>query len=252
MLLRLTIGAVTSEVCLMKNSYGNIFAIAFALISNGTLALDANEEITSSDIGFQYWVYSVTWQPSFCLLKPETAGCAQPPNKFLTYGIWPYNNSTAEKTNRHPAFCNSAPSCEQETECAINEKTLKQITHKPEIIELVTASPEAMFRHEWKKHGTCAGKTETNYFNDIVKLRKVVNYDESMFNSWIGGSVTFEKLRTAFPSNASFRCFVKDGKQYLHEVFYRITPEGEPYQEDAKLQIGIPCLAEETYIPTGS
>ncbi|WP_339491243.1 hypothetical protein [Pseudomonas rhizophila] len=81
----------------MKNSYGNIFAIAFALISNGTLALDANEEITSSDIGFQYWVYSVTWQPSFCLLKPETAGCAQPPNKFLTHGIWPYNNSTAEK-----------------------------------------------------------------------------------------------------------------------------------------------------------
>lgn len=223
-----------------------------ALMTSGTVwALDNNEEITPSEAGFQYWVYSVTWQPSFCVLKPETAGCDSPPEKFLTHGIWPYRNGTSEKTNRHPAFCNTAPGCEQGKECEVSAGNLEQIAHKPEIAEWVTTNPEAMFKHEWKKHGTCSGKAEQDYFDHIFTLRSVVQYDQEKFAPWVGSSVMFDELKKAFPANASYRCFVKNEKQYLHEVFYRITPNGEPYEEDAALQIGVACKAQETFIPDG-
>ncbi|QJI27456.1 hypothetical protein HKK55_01655 [Pseudomonas sp. ADAK18] len=236
----------------MKLMHRFVAAIATVLICNGAQALDANEEITPSDMGYQYWVYSVTWQPSFCQLKPDTAGCNKPPQTFLTHGIWPYNNSTPEKTNRHPAFCNTSPSCKLDTECAISEDKLESIARKPEIAKLVTTNPQGMFRHEWKKHGTCSGKTEEDYFNDLVTLRKVVDYNKPMFEAWIGHSVMFDDLKKAFPANASFRCFIQDGKQYLHEVFYRVSPDGTAYTDDSALQIGTRCNSQQTYIPAGT
>ncbi|PWB31501.1 ribonuclease [Pseudomonas sp. SDI] len=216
-------------------------------------ALDDNEEITDASTSNDYLVYSVTWQPSFCVLKPATPGCATPPAAFLTHGIWPYNKSTAEKTNRHPQFCNTAPSCQAGTTCEISAEHLTAITTDPQIARLVTADPAGMFKHEWKKHGTCSGKLDTDYFQDIVKLRKVVkfknNQREQAFNTWVGGSVDFATLKEAFPSNTSFRCFVKDDKQYLHEVFYLITADGQPYENDPTLQIGITCQQQPTFIP---
>ncbi|WP_162276182.1 ribonuclease T2 family protein [Pseudomonas antarctica] len=234
----------------MKTAYQMLSTIIL-ILSATVWALDDNEEITPSEAGSQYWVYTVTWQPSFCLQNPKTAGCESPPEKFLTHGIWPYNNSTPEKNNRHPAFCNTAPGCEQGKECEISAGNLEQIAHEPEIAAWVTANPEGMFKHEWKKHGTCSGKAVQDYFNDIVRLRPAVQYDQAKFATWVGGSVMFDELKTAFPSNASYRCFVKDAKQYLHEVFYKITPNGAPYEDDAALQIGIACKVQETFIPKG-
>lgn len=214
--------------------------------------LDANEEITDSAQGFDYLVYSVTWQPSFCVLKPETSGCDKPPQQFLTHGIWPYKNSTAEVTNRHPAFCNTAPSCTSAKNCDIDKKNLAQIAQKPAIARLVTASPADMFSHEWKKHGSCSGKSDTEYFDDIVNLRSAVQYDKPGFDQLIGQSPAFSTLKQLFPENTSFRCFVKDNKQYLHEVFYLIDRQGKPYTADKRLQIGIACNEQPTYVPGGA
>ncbi len=230
---------------------GRIAAAILMLVSGAVFALDTNEEITPAEAAYQYLVYSVTWQPSFCKLKPDTAGCDKPPAKFLTHGIWPYNNSSANKTNRHPAFCNTAPSCELGKECEISNSTLEKIASRPDIAALVPTNPQGMFKHEWKKHGTCSGKTEENYFNDIVTLRKAVSYNEAMFAAWVGRSVEFDELKAAFQSNVSFRCFVLDDKQYLHEVFYQINDDGTPYVNDAALQIGIACKSQETVIPGG-
>ncbi len=235
----------------MKKINPLAIALVALLVSHCALALDANEEITSSNEGYQYLVYAVTWQPSFCKLKPATAGCDKPPSKFLTHGIWPYNNSIGQKTNRHPAACNTAPSCKSTTECNISDEKLEQISSTPAIAELVTPAPQGMFRYEWNKHGTCSGQTESDYFNDIVRLRKSVLYIEPMFNKWIGSSVTFAQMKNAFPTHTSFRCFVLDGKQYLHEAFYSITPDGTPYKKDPALQIGIPCTHGEIFIPRG-
>lgn len=213
--------------------------------------LDANEEITDASQGFDYLVYAVTWQPGFCVLKPDIAGCATPPQRFLTHGIWPYRNSTAAKTNRHPAYCNTAPGCQNAQACDISEDNLAQITRELTFTNLVPEQPEAMFRYEWQKHGSCSGKSDRYYFADIVNLRKVVAFNQSAFNTLVGQSPVFSELRRLFPSNTSFRCFIKDGKQYLHEVFYLIDRQGAPYTADTTLQIGTACLEQPTYVPRG-
>jgi len=37
-------------------------------------------------------------------------------------------------------------------------------------------------------------------------------------------------------ANTSFRCFIEDGKQCVHEAFYHINPDGTPCYPDAALQ----------------
>lgn len=237
----------------MKVSHALAPACLFSLLSCASaFALDANEEITDPAQGFDYLVYSVTWQPSFCVLKPDTAGCATPPQRFLTHGIWPYKNSTTEKTNRHPAFCNTAPGCQSTQACDISEDNLAQVTRELTSTNLVPDRPEAMFRHEWKKHGSCSGKSDRYYFADIVNLRKVVTFNQDAFNRVVGSSVVFSDLKRLFPENTSFRCFVRDNKQYLHEVFYLIDTQGKPYTTDKRLQIGIACNEQPTYVPGGA
>ncbi|MDD2045985.1 ribonuclease T2 family protein [Pseudomonas putida] len=233
----------------MRLSTGIAAIFALTTVSHSVFALDANEEITPSTTPYDFLIYAVTWQPSFCKLKPETSGCDGPPARFLVHGIWPYNNSTEQKTNRHPAFCNTAPSCEDKTECEIEKDTLEKISLIPEIAERVTVNPQDMFKHEWRKHGTCAGKSEAEYFADIATLWKVVAFNGPMFNQWIGKSVLFSKFKVAFPDNTSFRCFVQNDKQYLHEVFYLIDSDGKPYLKDRNLQIGTSCKERETFIP---
>lgn len=222
------------------------------LVCSSALALDANEEITPPTTPPDYLVLAQTWQPGFCTLKPKTAGCDNPPTTFLTHGIWPYNNSNADKTNRHPAFCNTAPSCSSREACNINEQKLDEIIQQPEFARLVPAEPQGMLRHEWSKHGSCAGKTEEAYFNDFIRLKRAATFDEKTFKPWIGGSVLFSTLKTAFPSNTSFRCFIAEGKQYLHEVFYLLNPDGSAYEDDKHLQIGTRCEEQQTYIPGGA
>ncbi|AZE70847.1 Ribonuclease I precursor [Pseudomonas synxantha] len=233
----------------MKRTHLIATVMATLTISHSVQALDANEEFTPTKDGYQYLVYAVTWQPGFCKLRPATAGCDKPPQKFLTHGIWPYNDSLGEKTNRHPVSCNTAPSCKSTTNCAISQDTLDAVAADPEIAPLITVAPQGMLKDVWSKHGTCAGKTEEDYFADFAKLRKVVSYNEPMFNAWVGRSVMFDQLKAAFPGNTAFRCFTLDGKQYLHEVFYMIKPDGTPYEGNPNLQIGPACASPETFIP---
>ena len=78
-----------------------------------------------------------------------------------------------------------------------------------------------------------------------------MDFKKDAFNLLVGQSPVFSELRRLFPPNTSFRCFIKDGKQYLHEVFYLIDRQGAPYTADTTLQIGTACLEQPTYVPRG-
>ncbi|UFH50979.1 ribonuclease T2 family protein [Pseudomonas sp. KNUC1026] len=217
------------------------------------LALDANEEAWVDNPAVDFWVYSVTWQPTFCLMRPDTPGCDQVPQRLLSHGIWPYSKSTENFSNRHPQFCTSSPSCSKEA-CAMDDQQMKDVLASAPLRALVTEEPKGMFAHEWKKHGTCSGKTMADYFQALVDLRNkvVVIENPRAFDAMIGQSTDFAKVREVFPANTAFRCFKDtDGKQYLHEVFYMIDPAGSPYEGEQNLQIGVQCADVKTWIPRG-
>ncbi|MFJ4068091.1 hypothetical protein ACIPW4_22715 [Pseudomonas sp. NPDC089996] len=215
-------------------------------------ALDANEEAYADAPPALFQVYAVTWQPTFCKMRPATAGCEKPPQRFLTHGIWPYSESIGNRTNRHPQFCTTSRYCEGKA-CEIKEGDIDDILTNEELRKWVTHDPRGLFAHEWKKHGTCSGKTMQVYFEDFVKFRKVVVIeDRAAFERMIGHATDFTEIRKVFPANTAFRCY-KDaaGEQYLHEVFYLIDSQGQPYLDEKNLQIGVQCAGQKTWIPRG-
>ncbi|MHC8340516.1 ribonuclease T2 family protein [Pseudomonas sp. HLT2-19-2] len=226
-------------------------AMALSVISHYAHALDPGEESREGapSANFDYLAYAVTWQPTFCLLKPATAGCNKPKNVFYTHGIWPYYNSTDQSANRHPSSCIKSAGCNQtEAVCELSTTVQAQAQADNRFSKIVTESPEYLMKHEWQKHGTCYGTSQREYFEDFVKLRSAVNYSTE-FNEYQGKSLDLEKLKALFPSNTSFRCASQGGKQYLFEVFFLINRQGQPYTQDKKLQIGEKCQLQETHIP---
>lgn len=221
---------------------------------NNAAALDANEEAYVDAPPTRFLVYSVTWQPTFCKMRPDTIGCNSAPQRFLTHGIWPYSESIGDRTNRHPQFCTSSPACADGEACSMGADDMNKVLANKSLRDLVTSDPKGMFAHEWKKHGTCSGKSMQSYFEDFVDLRKaVVIEDQAAFDSMIGHATDFSDIRKVFPANTAFRCY-KDasGEQFLHEVFYLIDNQGQPYLEEKNLQIGIQCGEQKTWIPSGT
>lgn len=231
-----------------------VFCLLVLTSSAPALALDANEQTWDKSSDVDFWVYSATWQPTFCLMSPTIAGCDQVPQRLLSHGIWPYANSTDQFTNRHPQNCIDSPSCNKGV-CDMDETQLKQVLADAPLRGIVTRDPEGMFKHEWRKHGTCSGKTMGGYFQALVDLRSkvVVLKDPKAFESMIGQATPFSKIRDVFPANTAFRCYRDPaGKQYLHEVFYLIDQQGNPYLRTKSLQIGVQCTEQDTWVPRGN
>ncbi|PYB73570.1 MULTISPECIES: ribonuclease T2 family protein [Pseudomonas] len=233
-----------------------LVALLLTMGLNHAWGEDLNERAGPSlkDFPVDFLVYSVTWQPSFCLMNPKMPGCNSPPNAFLSHGIWPYSKSeggASPITNRHPQFCEAPSGCTGKA-CVISDEEMNEIMTIPRLAKLVTSNPEGMFRHEWRKHGTCYGGTIKDYFSDLVSLRKVVSYDKEKLSKLIGTEASFTVIKDAFPKNTAFRCYQSEGKQYLHEVFYLIDRTGNPYILESPLQIGIACNKVPTLMPPGA
>ena len=230
-----------------------LFGVLLLAFIGNAWGLDANEAAGPDQNVFKtdFLVYSFTWQPTFCIMKPTTPGCEQPPQRLLSHGIWPYSKSEGEVTNRHPQFCTTSPACDKEA-CAMPPDEMTAVLDNKPLRALVTKEPQGMFAHEWRKHGTCSGKTMQAYFQDMVKFAGVAKFkDQEAFNALVGSEAPFSRIRNTFPDNTAFRCFKKDNVQFLHEVFYLIDANGEPYHGEKSLQIGIRCNEEQTRIPKG-
>lgn len=226
--------------------------LAVVLASQWCYALDANEEsVTQAPSGqFDFLVYALTWQPTFCLLNPTNEGCRSLRPEFYTHGIWPYYKSDARFTNRHPAYCVASPGCRQEqAACDIEPAVLAESLADPLLARFITPHAEKLLSHEWKKHGTCYGQTQRQYFTDFVNLRAQARIDNA-YAHYIGKSLRQDELRALFPQHTAFRCVTLGDRQYLFEVFFLVTRAGLPYKEEIRLQIGEACTAPTIHIPS--
>jgi ribonuclease T2 len=100
--------------------------------------------------GFDYYVLSLSWSPHFCSLpqaREETLQCAERRYGFVVHGLWPQRKGGA------PSFCNGTQP--------------RQV--KPRIVDeylSIMPSPRLM-GHQWRKHGTCTGLSQEDYFAAI-------------------------------------------------------------------------------------
>ena len=117
---------------------------------------------TAAAGNFDFYVLSLSWSSGFC----ATGGADKARNQcdlganlgFVVHGLWP------QFERGFPADCD--PSTRAPTRAAM------ELTHG-------VYPDEGLARYEWRKHGTCTGKSATDYFADVKFARdKIVIPDE--------------------------------------------------------------------------
>ncbi len=103
---------------------------------------------------FDFYVLALSWSPGFC----ETIGGARDqcaPGKglgFVVHGLWPQNER---------GFPSDCPGASSPSRVALE--------HAGDVF------PDArLARYEWRKHGTCSGKSPSDYFADVARARETV------------------------------------------------------------------------------
>ncbi|MBC7132160.1 MAG: ribonuclease T2 [Roseovarius sp.] len=109
--------------------------------------------------GFDYYVLSLSWQPTWCALEGRARGAAQCARAqgWILHGLWP------QYARGWPDFCQSP--------------------HPPPSRAQTVAMADIMGSaglawHQWKKHGTCSGLAPEAYFALARRAYEAVNRPE--------------------------------------------------------------------------
>ena len=107
--------------------------------------------------GFDFYVLSLSWSPSYCEAEGEDANPQQckaaRPYAFVVHGLW-------------PQFERGFPEDCQTDEPKVSNETLRT---------LYDLMPSAgLIRHEWTSHGACTGLSQSDYFAVLRAAREKV------------------------------------------------------------------------------
>lgn len=119
-----------------------------------TSSVDGDHPVGS---GFDFYVLSLSWSPSYCEAEGAEANrqqCkSQRPYAFIVHGLWP------QFEQGYPENCSTA-------EPGVDRETLRT---------LYDIMPSAgLIRHQWRKHGSCSGLSQADYFAVLRAARRAV------------------------------------------------------------------------------
>ncbi len=107
--------------------------------------------------GFDFYVLSLSWSPSYCEAEGGDANrqqCAMGrPYAFVVHGLWP------QYERGYPQ------------DCRTNQPDVPNDTLRT-LYDIMPAS--GLIRHEWRKHGSCAGLSQDDYFKVLRQARERV------------------------------------------------------------------------------
>lgn len=106
---------------------------------------------------FDFYVLSLSWSPGFCATggaeKARTQCASGADLGFVVHGLWPQYN------HGYPS------------NCGLGARTPSRIA----LQEVKGLYPdEGLARYEWRRHGTCSGKSPTDYFADVRRARQAI------------------------------------------------------------------------------
>ena len=168
----------------------------------------------SPDQDFDYYVLSLSWSPQYCATdgSDDTQQCSLGRKLgFVLHGLWP------QYERGYPSYCSeeSFPS------------SLKQ--------DFPALYPSnALYTHEWEKHGTCSGLTPADYLAASKQLRDAVVIPEAYRSPAEPFRVTVEGLQDDFLSanpNLSangMAVLCSNSGRFLSELRVCFTIEGQP------------------------
>lgn len=117
----------------------------------------ATESAVPRGQGFDFYVLSLSWSPSYCEAEGERANGQQcrtgRPYAFVVHGLW-------------PQFERSYPQ-----DCATGDSDVPNDRLRG-LYDLMPAA--GLIRHQWRKHGTCTGLSQDDYFKVLRAAREKV------------------------------------------------------------------------------
>lgn len=161
--------------------------------------------------GFDFYVLSLSWSPSYCAAEGEEANRQQcgseRPYAFVVHGLWP------QFERGYPEFCpNRAPDRVPETLVA----------------RMLDMMPSAgLIGHQWRKHGSCAGLGQQAYFEEVRKARGQITVPPAFQQLAEPLTVDPQQVENAFleanPGLPAEGVAVTCGRRYLREVRICLT-----------------------------
>ncbi len=130
-------------------------AVALSFASGaGAYAQQSGQNVPGD---FDYYVLVLSWSPSYCEAEGDRADRFQcdggRPYHFVVHGLWP------QYERGWPQYCPTTRS--QPPESLV--RSMLDIMPSPGLV-----------RHEWEKHGTCAGLSIDGYFETLRDAREQV------------------------------------------------------------------------------
>jgi ribonuclease T2 len=105
--------------------------------------------------GFDFYVLALSWSPSYCLAEGANANqqqCAEDRDfGFVVHGLWP------QFENGYPKFCPSREPDRVPSHLGRN------------VIDIVPSM--GLIGHQWRKHGSCSGLSQKDYFKVLRAAR---------------------------------------------------------------------------------
>ena len=170
---------------------------------------------------FDFYVLTLSWSPDYC--AKNGVGVARRRHRdrqqcktgkklgFVLHGLWP------QYQKGYPANCST-------------EKLPLQV--KQQFPGLFPS--DKLYSHEWEKHGTCTGKTPTEYLTlskklkDSVAIPTAYNRPSKPFRTTIQGlKNTFVNANPELNSNG-IAPYCSGSGRFLQEVFFCYSKDGNP------------------------
>ncbi|WP_048647700.1 ribonuclease T2 family protein [Nitratireductor soli] len=162
---------------------------------------------------FDFYVLSLSWSPSYCAAEGAEANrqqcAAARPYAFVVHGLWPQNERD------YPEYCGN---------------------RQPERVpgEMVADYRDIMpsgglMGHQWRKHGSCSGLSQSDFFALTRKARERVKVPAEFTRietpRMVAPQTVEERFMSANPGLEKSGMAVTCDRRYLREVRICLTKE---------------------------
>lgn len=132
---------------------------------------------TQTGTGFDFYVLALSWSPSYCAREGKGADPQQcklsKPKGFTVHGLW-------------PQFETGFPA-----DCAIGSPNN---VDREILVRIKEVMPSAsLARYQWRKHGTCSGLSQGDYFDTLRAAADAVRIPD--IYHWPPSSVSVAPLK---------------------------------------------------------
>lgn len=178
----------------MKKTSITWLLLAAVLVTAPLAQARSERRDTQSAAGvFDYYLLALSWSPTFCLTRPNNAQCSGKGYGFVLHGLWPQYDRGG-----WPQFCAGAAPLSEAERTQGNALFVS----------------EQLMKHEWQKHGTCAGLGGAGYFDQADKALATVKIPSALEPSTVSQSLSqaaivdlFQQANPGLPTDAiAVRC----------------------------------------------